>query len=194
MVQFNSAVAFALLGSSSIASAQSLLSALTSYSQTSVFQSLLQTVGGNLSSILPAEPLGYTLFVPSDAAFTQYSRDKGVSLSQIPPASLLNLLQYHAGVGKLTSKEFASTAGLTVPTLLKDEAFNNRSAGAELQQVYGNNANGQVLFISASPLGRAKFLIRQASPLQLRSGLGRITTMDAVDGVWDGGRFQVVDR
>jgi len=85
---------------------------------------------------------------------------------------------------------------LIVPTLLKDQKYNNRSAGADLINQYGADAAlGNVLYVSKDLINPVKFKVRQQqdSGVALRGGMGQGATINAVDGTWDLGYFQIVD-
>jgi hypothetical protein len=188
----------------SFTTAQDLVSALSLYPETSNFRD-------RVSDFLDALPANlqrnFTLLVPSNTALKTFYDANGRNLSDLPIETRHAYLRYHVLVGELTSAKFSAAAadrGLTVPTLLKDQKYNNRSAGPELTALFGSNADGQVLFIakdlSATGTGSSKkakrFRVRQveAGGQQVRGGLGENATITAVDGVWQYGRFQIVDR
>jgi len=122
-----------------------------------------------------------------------------VSIWSLSAADLEALLQYHILVGKLTAANFSQPSGLTVPSLLTGEKYDNRSAGPELSSSFENteHVNGQVVYISsAGQSGSRKLTLRQSGTpdLQVRSGLGAEADLTPLDGVWDGGMFQEVGQ
>lgn len=194
MAPVNTAVL--LLAYTSLSLSQSLLSALSTYPQTSTFQSLLQKNTSGILNLIPSSKNDHTIFIPSDNAFLKYAGNHSATpLTALPPNDLLATLKYHVALSQLSVSNFSQPEGITVPTLLKGEQYNNRSAGNELLSKYGQDATGQVLYISATPISQAKFRVRQSmNQADMRSGLGLVTTVDAVDGKWDGGRFQIVEE
>ena len=196
MVQLTSTLL--LLGFSGLTISQDLLSSLTNYPQTTTFQALLKANATSASSFVPASNSSkqYTIFVPSNSAFEKYaSRHAGATLASLPQNDVLSLFRYHVTLGLVSAQNFSQPRGITVPTLLDGETYNNRSAGNALLARYGEEAKGQVLYISATKLSQLKFRVRQTSSVaDLRSGLGLVTQVEAVDGKWDGGNFQIVDE
>jgi hypothetical protein len=82
---------------------------------------------------------------------------------------------------------------------LVGEQYNNRSAGAALSANFSNpaSANGQVVFIqSGLQSSSKKFRVRGAGlqSLVVRSGLSSDANLTALDGIWDGGMFQMIDQ
>jgi uncharacterized surface protein with fasciclin (FAS1) repeats len=187
-----------LLGSCSLAFSESLLSSLNKYPETTTFQNLLKSNENTLSQMLPTAKKAYTVFIPSNKAFQAYaSKNSGAALTSLSPNDLSSLLRYHVAVGLLSSKNFTQQRGITVPTLLDGQQYNNRSAGNQFLSKYGPDARGQVLYISSTPINnvRSKFKIRQASSVaEMRSGLGLVTQMNAVDAQFDEGQFQIIDE
>lgn len=79
--------------------------------------------------------------------------------------------------------------------------FNNRTAGGALGSTGadGDVHNGQVVFFQAKAGGSKnsiRFVLRQLSDptVNAQGGLGHQINLTAVDGVWDGGFFQIVDK
>ncbi|KZM24782.1 uncharacterized protein EKO05_0003471 [Ascochyta rabiei] len=148
-----------------------------------------------------------TFLAPSNNAFTAYYNQHQVSLFDVSPTDLLQIVQYHTLVSDLSRDNFTSSGGkgITAPTMLRDSLNNNRSTGVSLAAKYGGleRARGQVVFIQsagqASSPNRFKLMSRQSSQPEnagVRSGLASIVsleTLDADQGTWDGGRFHIVD-
>jgi len=146
-----------------------------------------------------------TVFIPNDKAFAKFYNTTGSPLTSVGPLELLTIIQYHtlvSGLDKNNLTTASSGSGLTVPTLLVSDQFNNRSAGSTLASKFGGpeRANGQVVFISGSGSGVARrtVLSRQAgsSTSSVRSGLSStvsITALDDKEGAWDGGHFHIID-
>lgn len=150
------------------------------------------------NSILPSGISGITVLVPTNAALDKFYNKTGGRFEDLPWARLTAILRYHTFAAKLTSSNFTSAqGGLAVPTLLKDSAYNNRTAGAALISQFGAAAaQGNVAFVSTDRLNPAKFRIRQndAAAANLRGGLGSDATITAVDGVWALGYYQIINR
>lgn len=187
----------------SLVLAQDLPTALANYPETSTFQGLIGQVPGGVSGLLPSglspnSSNGVTLLIPSNSAFSTFSNGtNSVNITSLPLDQLLDILLYHIMYAKLTSANFSSPDGLIVPTLLNGQQYNNRSAGAELIKLYGADAaQGNVVYISQEPINPVKFRVRQQqnSGVALRGGMGQGATMNAVDGTWDFGYFQILDR
>lgn len=194
-----SVVVLGILGSGSCQQlAQDLATAISNYTDLSSFRSALTSFPSLFDSVLPSSPTGVTVLIPSDDAFQKFLNQTGTELTSLPFSLLVATLQYHVLDAEMTSANFTAPRGVTVPTLLTDQQYNNRSAGAELIDTYGENAaKGQVLFISPDPISPARLRVRQPSRrdtnVNLRGGLGQGGVMTAVDGVWTGGYFQVID-
>jgi hypothetical protein len=86
-------------------------------------------------------------------------------------------------VGDLKSGNFTNPKGLTVPTLLTGQVYNNRTPGSVLEAGFGNNAGGQVVYI---------YPVVSSSAVQVKSGLGTNMTILVIDGVWNNGWFHEV--
>jgi uncharacterized surface protein with fasciclin (FAS1) repeats len=146
-----------------------------------------------------------TFLAPSNDAFTAYYTKNQVSLFDVGPEALLQLIQYHTLVSDLKQENFtkAGTKGITTPTMLKDSPNNNRTTGVSLAAKFGGSerARGQVVFIQAagSAASPNHFLLsRQSTPQNagVRSGLAstvNVRTLDANEGTWAGGSFHVID-
>ncbi len=181
---------------------QELSTALSRYPEASTFQGLVSQVPGGVSSLLPSglspnSSNGVTVLIPSNKAFSTFLNASNLpNVTSVPLDQLVNILYYHIMAAKMTSANFSSPDGVIVPTLLKDKKYNNRSAGAELVDQYGADAaQGNVLYVSKDPINPVKLRVRQQdSGVALRGGMGQGATINAVDGAWDLGYFQIVDR
>ncbi|KAJ4399561.1 hypothetical protein N0V91_009386 [Didymella pomorum] len=188
------------------AHAQTLLEALSKVPELSNFTTFYQNneafaaaYFGNQSSY----PI--TFLAPSNDAFTAYNTQNQVSLFDVSPDVLLQLIQYHTLVSDFKKENFTSagTKGITAPTMLKDSPNNNRTTGVSLAAKFGGleRARGQVVFIQAagSAASPNRFLLsRQSTPSNagVRSGLAstvNVRALDATEGAWDGGSFHVID-
>ncbi|KAF3047918.1 hypothetical protein E8E11_005172 [Didymella keratinophila] len=186
--------------------AQTLLQALSKVPELSNFTTFYQNneafataYFGNQSSY----PI--TFLAPSNDAFTAYYTQNQVSLFDVSPDVLLQLIQYHTLVSDLKQETFTSAGskGITAPTMLKDSPNNNRTTGVSLAAKFGGpeRARGQVVFIQAagSAASTNRFLLsRQSTPQNagVRSGLAstvNVRALDANEGTWDGGSFHVID-
>ena len=197
----NSIAALALGVSQSVL-AQVLSTALQRYPEVSTFNGLISQVPGGVSSLLPSglspnSSKGVTVLVPSNDAFSSFlNASKIANVTDVPIDQLVNILFYHIMYAKMTSANFSAPGGVIVPTLLKDKKYNNRSAGADLINRYGaDEAQGNVLYISTDPINPVKFRVRQeqGDSVALRGGMGQGGSINAIDGVWDLGYFQIVD-
>jgi len=128
-----------------------------------------------------------TVLAPSDDAFAKYSSINGQPLSQAPSADLTNILSYHTFGAELTSANFSAARGLTIPTLLQGERYNNRSAGDDLTQTFGEEAKGQVVYMRAQQHDDAVFTMQAGGD----DGGANVT---ALDKAWSGGYLHMVDR
>jgi transforming growth factor-beta-induced protein len=174
----------------------SLGNAIANYTELSQFAGLLNQSPGVVSSFVPQTISGITILIPSNKALDKFVQQTGQSLTALPTLQIQTILQYHVLAAKMTSRNFtAARRGLTIPTLLKDKLYNNRSAGPELVQTFGASASeGNVLFISPDPISQAKLRVRQqGSSANARGGLGGTSSIDAVDGTFDMGYFQIID-
>ena len=193
-------VALLCIGCASVGHTLPLLDAISVYPQLSNFTAFYQNnieVANLLLTNSSTEPR--TILIPNNDAFANFELQHGVSIWSLSAADLEALLQYHILVGKLTAANFSQPSGLTVPSLLTGQQYDNRSAGPELSSSFGNteHANGQVVYISsAGQSGSRKLAFRQSgtSGLQVRSGLGAEADLTPLDGVWDGGMFQEVGQ
>lgn len=195
-----------LLTTALLTTAQTLLEAISAIPTLSNFTAFYSTNELFASAFFNNQSLyPITVLVPNDNAFATYLQQNGVSLTDLPPEALLTLIQYHTLVSSLSKENLTnggSGSGMTTPTMLVNEQYNNRSVGSALASKYGGpeRSKGQVVFISNQNTGSSKRLLlsRQAgsSPASVRSGLSstvNITALDDDQGLWKGGRFHIVD-
>ena len=182
--------------------AQSLLSAISTYPELTEFSSLLTSNPVLATSLLSsAASAPKTLLIPNNNAFLTYQTTTGVSL----PTTLQNatssslfeqVLKYHTLNGSYAAASFAPEKGVTIPSLLTGETYNNRSSGSALNSASAGQKDGQVVFI-ASDTGSSTFTVRArqlgSEAAFVQSGLGRKVNLTATEGVWDGGLFHIVD-
>ncbi|RDW82984.1 hypothetical protein BP5796_04475 [Coleophoma crateriformis] len=177
--------------------AQSFLEAIGAYPQLSNFTSLLTNYPVLASSLLSASAISpQTVMVPDNTAFLKYENSTGISISAIPTDDLVPVVDYHILSGLYLSQNFATPQGITVPTYLVGPQYNNRTAGAALSSVGATNGShdGQVVFIAPKTNG-STLLGRQLSSagVVVQSGRKQQVNLTAIDGVWDGGSFHIVD-
>lgn len=188
------------LGVAQVALAQQgvdLGTAIASNPNLSSFGQILSKFPGLVSSLIP-QAQEVTVLVPSNAAFEKFVDQTGQEPTSLPTEQLVAIFKYHVMAAKLTSKNFTARRGIVVPTLLKDEQYNNRSAGAQLVNTFGPEAaQGNVLYISPDTINPAKLRVRQAgnssTSVNLRGGLGVTASVDAVDGEFGQGAYQIID-
>jgi hypothetical protein len=179
--------------------AQELTTALGAFPEVSAFGQLLQ-MRPEIQTNLLSTVKNATLLIPNNDAIAKFAVSGG-QITSLTDDQLLTLMQYHVVVRPLTGAEL-TVNGLTIPTFLQSQQYNNRSAGAELTNRYGNDAKGQVLFFSSQPLAsgsskRTVMVKRQATAgtgSNVRGGLDLTSKVQTVDGKWNGGIFQIVDR
>lgn len=150
----------------------------------------------SLTSVFPANTThGITLLVPNNDAFEKLYNETGVSIEGVGNKRLVSILKYHIMMANLTSQNFTDSRGLTVPTLLREEQYNNRTAGPALVDKYGKDpAQGQVVYISKDPINPAKLRVRQnTSNVSLRGGLGSVASIEPVNAQWSLGYIQITD-
>ncbi len=86
--------------------------------------------------------------------------------------------------------------GLTVPTLLTGQLYNNRSIGQQLTAAFGTNATGQVVYFQPQLAGSTTKRKRQGvgtDSAQLQAGLTETANITALDISWSRGYIQMVD-
>jgi hypothetical protein len=185
-----------LLGLAQSAYAQNggLGAAIASYKQLSTFQGILQANPSFIGTIIPDSTTKYTVLIPNDDAFMKYANQTNQTLTSMPVNTLLLIFKYHVMAAEMTKANSTTAQGLIVPTLLKDERYNNRTPGDALINAYGADAAaGQVLFVSRDPINPVKLRVRQNGNLNLRGGKGLGAGLQLVDGQWNRGYFQIVD-
>jgi hypothetical protein len=171
----------------------SLAEALAGLPNLSTFRQLVNGYPSVIDSLVSNSTKGVTVLAPSDQAFLIYTSKNG-PWANLSLASLTDILSYHILAAPLTSANFTSPKGLTVPTLLKDQQYNNRTPDAELAATYGANATGQVLFVQQQLGASAKLKVRQhASGVGLQAGLSQTVNMTLLDSNWALGIIQTVD-
>jgi len=186
------------------AEAQSFLTAISQYPQLSNFTTLMDDNPGLAGALLTSSATSLTqitVLVPDNSAFDLLEAQLGAPIGSLTVQQLEPILQYHVLVGALTTNNFTVQNGTTVPTFLNGPLYNNRSAGAALGSSGAANDphNGQVVFIQAinpTSSNSKRFIVRQLpQPIaSVQGGLGHQINMTAVDGRWDGGVFQIVDK
>lgn len=203
---------------------QSLVEAISAFPELSNFTSLMIANPGLAGALLTSNASSLTgpatVLVPDNSAFTKLSVRYNIPMGKLSLQQLEPYLEYHLLVGLVGSANFSTPGGITVPSYLTGPTFNNRSAGAALGSTGANGDihNGQVVFFEAKSTtttanGTKKFALRQLQnpTVNAQGGLARmivrylptllnqpdangIQNLTAVDGVWDGGYFQIVDR
>lgn len=199
--------ALAIIGSSNLGFVQafrgtqtSLQLALEVYDQLTTFAGILAQNPRLFDLVInPNTTSNITVLAPTNDAITTFLQTAGVNkLDEIPTADLYALLQYHVLDAPMTSANLSLPHGITVPTTLRDSQFDNRTAGPQITNLFGPGATGQVVFVSQKAVtGITRLKARKTlsgSPLNIRGGLGDTGGLTAIDGTWDGGYFQAVDR
>ncbi|KAI5459046.1 FAS1 domain-containing protein [Mariannaea sp. PMI_226] len=189
------AASLTLAGLASAQSADELSTALEKYDDLSTFRSLLSTSHGIFQTIVSEKRTNITVLVPTNEAITTYLTRSGVSaITDIGSQAIETLFSYHVMAASLKSKDFDNDRGLAVPTLLKEDAYNNRSAGAGLKQQFGGDGTGQVVFASGSKASSKREF--KGPTVMVQGGMAQQAQMTVVDGVWgpkNVNSFQVVD-
>ena len=168
----------------SLVRAGSFLQALSSFPQLSNFTNLYIN-NPILASLLTtgSTTVPYTVLVPDNDAFISYESVYGQPITALSSADLQTLISYHVMVGDLNSGNFTNQKGLTVPTLLTGQTYNNRTPGSALKDGFGGDAGGQVVYVYPAV---------SSSEALVQSGLGNNVTILVIDGSWDNGSFQEV--
>ncbi|OHW94503.1 fasciclin domain-containing protein [Colletotrichum incanum] len=178
---------------------QSLSDALSKHADLSAFNQLLSSYPSIIDNVTAGAENKITLLVPTNDALANFLKQSNASdMSQLPVDQVLTVFKYHTMDAPLTAMNFSSPKGITVPTKLRDELYNLRSPGPALISQYGDEAQGQVLYVSRDTINPAKLRVRQGSSsddntANLRAGLGQTAELTAIDGEWDGGYFQSID-
>lgn len=124
-----------------------------------------------------------TIFVPNNDALQAHTATAGRPLTDTPAALLASILAYHVVAAGLVSASFNSAKGITAPTLLTGEVYNNRTATPELVAAYGTSADGQVVYAEKDDGGYT-----------LQGGQAERINLTVVDRQWRRGYIQIVDR
>ncbi|KAF5025382.1 hypothetical protein F66182_2547 [Fusarium sp. NRRL 66182] len=185
-----------------LASAQTLTEQLTSavsnYTSLSLFSSLIGAAPQAFDQTLSDKDANITILIPTNDAIQKYLGSSGVSdVTELSLADMQTFFSYHVLSASLVSSDFNNPRGLSVPTLLDDSQFNNRSAGPQIRSQFGEEAGGQVVFASTESRDGKRAVDDISGPIvNLRAGLAQDVKMTAVDGSW-GARnvntFQVVN-
>ncbi|KAM0342036.1 hypothetical protein ACHAPU_009764 [Fusarium lateritium] len=178
---------------------EDLARSIANYSSLSLFHSLVTFAPQALTQSLVNKDSNITVLVPTNNAFKSYLQESGVSdVTELNQTDLHIFFSYHILSASLVASDFNNPKGLSVPTLLDDSQFNNRSAGPQIQDQFGKDAGGQVVFAS-----KAKGKGKRADPdfngpiVNLRAGLAQSVKMTTVDGSWgvkNVNSFQIVDK
>ncbi|KAK1753645.1 FAS1 domain-containing protein [Echria macrotheca] len=173
--------AFASLAAADAAS--DLSAALSGYPQLNDLRTLVDQLPSVVNTII-GDRGGVTVLAPNDDAFQTYAvTNDGVQLFNASRDFLTNLLSYHILAADVTSSNFSSEKGITTPTLLQGQLYNNRSAGPEFVQTYGKDANGQVVY--TRPSGGHGYV--------LSGGDADNVTLTALNHQWRRGFLHMID-
>ncbi len=175
--------------------ASSLSAALAQYPSLSSFRQLVGNAPSVFDTLIPINSVGVTVLAPSNQAIQSYTSKHG-PLRNLSTAALKDILSYHVLVAPVTSANFTSPRGLTIPTMLAGTLFNNRTAGADLTTAFGPNATGQVLFIQQQLQASVGRVARQSlgtTNVQLQAGLAETANITVLDAPWSLGYFHMVD-
>ncbi len=209
------AVALGLLpGLASADAASDLTAALAAYPSLSSFRQIVSDVPGIINALVPdggsdddgsassgSTNINVTVLAPSNGALSAYAAAHGgASLTNLSTSALTDILSYHILAAPLTSTNFTAPRGLTIPTLLIDKLYNNRTAGADLEAAYGTGgaAAGQVVYVkqqlqaSVSKNKAARQSVGDDS-VQLQAGLAQTANVTALDASWSLGYIHMVD-
>ena len=136
------------------------------------------------------------MYAYSAIAFLNFLEVTGQSFADQPYNYLQNIINYQLLNGNLTFQDILHPAGLTIPTGLTGPTYNNRTAGSVLisSSALTGNHDGQVVFIAPNTTSTS-FGPRQlgSAGAYVQSGLGHQVNLTAIDGIWDGGMFQIID-
>ena len=179
---------------------EELAGAIANYSSLSLFRSLLSFSPQALITSLDNRDSNITVLVPTNEAIQSYLKESKIyDVTELNSTELQIFFSYHILSASLSSSNFEGDRGLSIPTLLQESLFNNRSAGPQIQSQFGKEASGQIIFALKRD-GKDK---RQQNGdmggpnVMLRAGLAQDIEMTAVDGSWgtkDVNSFQVVDK
>ncbi|KAI9702105.1 MAG: hypothetical protein M1836_001449 [Candelina mexicana] len=182
----------ALLIEATLINSQSFLNATSRYTQLSDFRQLLisnPVVAGSLLTNTTTNNT-LTILVPSKTAFDEYRKaNNNTGVDSLSSAELTNVLNYHTLQGALSSSDLQKDTGLIANSALTNPMYANRelsSDGSKKPQVVYIGTNG-------SNLIQARQLSSSGAGQYVESGEGRTVNVDPTDGVWDGGRFHIID-
>ncbi|KXH40939.1 fasciclin domain-containing protein [Colletotrichum salicis] len=143
---------------------QSLGDALSSHADFSTSNGILNSYPSIISNITTGTKNKVTLLVPTNDAFTKFLQQANISeITQFPVSQLLTVFRYHTLDAPLTVLNFSAPRGITIPSKLRDELSNLRTPGPAKIDQYGDDAKGQVLFVSPSIMNPTKFRVRQGT-------------------------------
>lgn len=172
----------ALLCPTAADTASDLTAALASDPSLSFMQQLV-VQHPTLINDLVKDNTAVTIFVPNNDALQAHTATAGRPLTDTPAALLASILAYHVVAAGLVSASFNSAKGITAPTLLTGEVYNNRTATPELVAAYGTSADGQVVYAEKDDGGYT-----------LQGGQAERINLTVVDRQWRRGYIQIVDR
>ncbi|KAK0623871.1 FAS1 domain-containing protein [Immersiella caudata] len=166
--------------------ASDLAGALAQYPSLSTLRQLVNQEP-KLINTLFGNNKNFTVLAPSNEAFTQYTADNHRQLADVGAELLSNTLSYHILAGGLPYARFDSLGarGLTVPTLLTGELYNNRSAGVSLAASFGPGASGQVVLIQKNATD---------GYVQVQASQQQHVNLTGLDKQWSGGYIHMVDK
>ncbi|KAF7553714.1 hypothetical protein G7Z17_g3465 [Cylindrodendrum hubeiense] len=172
--------------------------ALLNYPDLSLFRSLLGQAPESLENVLSDDTNNITVLVPTNEAINAYLTASGLSnITELKSDDIETFFSYQILAVSLKGADFDDPNGMTVPTLLQGDKFNNRSAGPMLEQQYGERATGQVVFATHKDKSARRVKRQDAGPVvNIRAGLAQDVGMTAVDVKWGTkgiNTFQVVD-
>ncbi|KAF5241442.1 hypothetical protein FAUST_3872 [Fusarium austroamericanum] len=178
---------------------EELAGVISNYSSLSLFRSLLSSAPQALITTLSEKDSNVTVLIPTNNAIEGYLKASGVSdVTELNQTELQVFFSYHVMSASLTSSDFENPRGLSVPTLLQNSQFNNRSAGPQIQSQFGKGSDGQVIFASRQDRNDKRADDNLGGPnVMLRAGLAQDVKMTAVDGSWGTNNvnsFQIVDK
>ncbi|KAH7182376.1 FAS1 domain-containing protein [Fusarium flagelliforme] len=179
---------------------EELAGAIANYSSLSLFRSLLTAAPQALITSLDNRDSNITVLVPTNEAIESYLKESKINdVTELNQTELQIFFSYHILSASLTASDFEGDRGLSIPTLLQDALFNNRSAGPQIQSQFGKEASGQVIFaLKQDGKDKRQQKDDMGGPnVMIRAGLAQDIKMTAVDGSWgakDVNSFQVVDK
>ncbi|KAM0228952.1 hypothetical protein ACHAPO_010359 [Fusarium lateritium] len=172
---------------------------ISNYSSLSLFRSLLSSAPQALITSLSEKDSNVTVLIPTNNAIQSYLKASSVSdVTELNQTELQVFFSYHVLSASLKSSDFDDPRGLSVPTLLQNSQFNNRSAGPQIESQFGKGSDGQVIFASRQDRNNKRADDDLGGPnVMLRAGLAQDVKMTAVDGSWGTNNinsFQIVDK